>query len=151
MSLAEGPDPTMSLAVMADRGTDDEGLRAGAEWWCAAMQTSRANRSGALIPIGTHVNLQLQASGRKSFFSKLIHRLRWDFGQHTAEEFDLKVIKAESDEEIPFVVDRTWVVNMSMMMKWVLSQSSVMVNSTRNFSTVGSVSSYATRVSTFSG
>ena len=37
VSLAEGPDPTMSLAVKADQGSDDAALRDGAEW-CAPIR-----------------------------------------------------------------------------------------------------------------
>ena len=32
LSLADGPDPAMSLVVVSDQGTDDAALREGAEW-----------------------------------------------------------------------------------------------------------------------
>ena len=111
VSLAEGPDPTMSLAVMADQGTDDEGLRAGAEW-CVRRYADPAEPigPGATLPMGTHVNLQLQEPGRKSFFLEVDAPVKVGlYGQHTAEEFDLKVIHAENEQEVSFDVDRTWV------------------------------------------
>ena len=37
LSLAEGPDPTMSLAIMAGQGADDTALRDGAGGVCANM------------------------------------------------------------------------------------------------------------------
>ena len=111
VSLAEGPDPTMSLAVMPDQGTDDEGLRAGAEW-CVRRYAEPAEPigPGSTIPLGTHLNLQLQESGRKSFFLEVDAPVKVGlYGQHTAEEFDLKVINADNEQEVSFDVDRTWV------------------------------------------
>ena len=69
LSLAEGPDPTMSLAIMAGQGADDTALRDGAEW-CVRKYAHRAQPSlpGSDLPIGEHLELQLQDPGRKSFF-----------------------------------------------------------------------------------
>ncbi len=110
LSLAEGPDPTMSLVVVYDQGTDDAALRQGAEW-CVRRYAEPAEpvRPGETIPLGKHVNLQLDASGRKSFFLE-VDRQVWVgfYAQHTAEEFDLQLTDADG-ATIRQEVERTWV------------------------------------------
>ncbi len=110
LSLAEGPDPTMSLVVRATQGRDDAELREGAEW-CVRRYAEPAEpvRPGDEIPIGAHVSLQLQADGRKSFFLKLDSPVSVGlYAQHTAEEFDLRMMSAEGSV-IQHVAERTWV------------------------------------------
>ena len=97
LSLADGPDPAMSLVVAPDQGTNDAALREGAEW-CVRRYGEPAEpiRLGDEIPIGKHVNLQLDSPGRKSFFVEMETRARIGlYAQHLAEEFDLQLKNAD--------------------------------------------------------
>ena len=97
LSLAEGPDPAMSLVVVPDQGSDDASLRQGAEW-CVRRYAEPASpaRPGEVIPIGAHVELQLDTPGRKSFFLEVDKQIRVGlYAQHTAEEFDLKLANTD--------------------------------------------------------
>ena len=112
LSLADGPDPTMSLVVVSDQDTDDrcppwEGC--GVE--CAAVRRTCGGSfaRGKRFPVGKHVNLQLDSSGRKSFFLEVDTQMRVGlYAQHTAEEFDLQLKNAEG-ATIKQEVERTWV------------------------------------------
>jgi len=110
ISLAEGPDPTMSLVAAGDQGTEDEDLRAGAEWCVRRYaETSAPLHPGEAISLGAHLNLQLESSGRKSFPLEVDSRVQIGlYAQHTAEEFDLQVKDAEGNAIEP-KVERTWV------------------------------------------
>ncbi|MEE2757724.1 MAG: GTP-binding protein [Myxococcota bacterium] len=111
LSLAEGPDPTMSLAIMANQGDDDAALRDGAEW-CVRRYADPAEPygPGSLLPVGHHINLQLQEPGRKSFFIEVDSATNVGlYAQHTAEEFDMKLLNTASGTEIPVESERTWV------------------------------------------
>ena len=93
LSLADGPDPEMSLVVVSDQGADDAALREGAEW-CVRRYAEPAEiiRPGEDIPVGKHVNLQLDSPGRKSFFLEVDTQVRIGlYAQHLAEEFDLQL------------------------------------------------------------
>ena len=97
LSLADGPDPAMSLVVVSDQGTDDAALREGAEW-CVRRYAEPAEfiRQGEEIPVGKHVNLLLDSPGRKSFFLEVDTQVRVGlYAQHTAEEFDLQLTSAD--------------------------------------------------------
>ncbi len=110
LSLAEGPDPAMSLVVVADQGTDDAALREGAEW-CVRRYAEPAEiiRPGDAIPAGKHVNLQLDSPGRKSFFLEVDGQVRVGlYAQHTAEEFDLRLANTDG-ATIRQEAERTWV------------------------------------------
>ncbi len=110
LSLAEGPDPEMSLVVVADQGEDDAALREGAEW-CVRRYAEDAEliRPGQAIPIAKHVSLQLDSPGRKSFFLEVDAPVRVGlFAQHTAEEFDLRLIDGQG-ATVEHDVERTWV------------------------------------------
>ena len=134
-SLAEGPDPSMSLVVVSDQDTDDAALREGAEW-CVRQYAEPAEpiRPGAEIPVGKHVNLLLDSPGRKSFFLEVDTPAQLGFyTQHLAEEFDIRLTNADGEAfklassfcpepaceetdtrrikgaEVPAVVERTWV------------------------------------------
>ena len=66
-------------------------------------------RPGEAIPVGKHVNLQLDSTGRKSFFLEVDTQVRVGlYTQHTAEEFDLQLTNAEG-ATIKQEVERTWV------------------------------------------
>ena len=110
LCLAEGPDPEMSLVVVSDQGTDDAALRESAEW-CVRRYAEPAEliRPGEEIPAGTHVNLQLDSPGCKSFFLEVDRQTRVGlYAQHLAEEFDLKLTNADG-AAVPAEVERTWV------------------------------------------
>ena len=110
LSLAEGPDPAMSLVVVSDQGTDDAELREGAEW-CVRRYAEPAEdvSPGDDIPAGKHVNLKLDFPGSKSFFLEVDTQQRVGlYAQHTAEEFDLQLKNAEG-VAIRHEVERTWV------------------------------------------
>ena len=116
LSLADGPDPEMSLVVVSDQGTDDAALREGAEW-CVRRYAEPAEliRPGEDIPVGKHVNLRLDSRGRKSFFLEVDTQVRVGlYAQHIAEEFDLQLTNADGAIRIkgavvPVEVERTWV------------------------------------------
>lgn len=96
LSLAEGPDPSMSLVIVSDQGCDDAALRQGAEW-CVRRYAEPAEslQPGDTLPLGKHLSLQLQSPGRKSFCLEVDSPLRVGlYAQHTAEEFDLKLFAA---------------------------------------------------------
>ena len=110
LSLADGPDPEMSLVVVPDQGMDDAALREGAEW-CVRRYAEPAEQlqPGEEIPIGKHVNLRLDSTGRKSFFLEVDKEARVGlYAQHTAEEFDLQLRNREGSA-LRQEVERTWV------------------------------------------
>ncbi len=99
LSLAEGPDPAMSLVVVSDQGTDDAALRDGAEW-CVREYAEPADpiQPGEEIPVGKHVSLRLDSPGRKSFFLEIDMPARVGlYAQHLAEEFDLQLRNADGE------------------------------------------------------
>ena len=135
LSLAEGPDPAMSLVVVSDQGTEDAALREGAEW-CVRQYAEPAEtiQPGGEFAVGKHVSLQLDSPGRKSFFLQADAPAQVGFyTQHLPEEFDLQLRNADGEafnlggnfcaepacaEEdtqrikgaaVPAVVERTWV------------------------------------------
>ena len=135
LSLAEGPDPTMSLVIVPGQGTDDAALREGAES-CVRRYAEPADvvPPGGEMSAGRHLGLQLDSPGRKSFFLEVDTQARIGFyAQHTAEEFDLQLMKADGEavrpedgprprpatptengaprvkEALPVEVERTWV------------------------------------------
>ena len=135
LSLAEGPDPAMSLVVVSDQGADDEALREGAEW-CVREYAEPAEplHPGETIPVGKHVNLRLDSPGRKSFFLEVDTPVQVGlYAQHLAEEFDIRLKNADGEAftlggnfcsepaceetdtarikgaEVPAVAERTWV------------------------------------------
>ena len=111
LSLAEGPDPVMSLVARVDQGSDDADLREGAEW-CVRRYAEPAVEvaPGAEVSLNAHVSLQLQTPGRKSFFLQIDAPAQVGlYAQHTAEEFDMQLLRADDGGAIPVEVERTWV------------------------------------------
>jgi G3E family GTPase len=111
LSLAEGPDPVMSLVAKASQGSDDAALREGAEW-CVRRYADSAEpiAPGAEVSLDTHVSLQLQSAGRKSFFLQVDAPVQVGlYAQHTAEEFDMKLLRVDEGTEVPVEVERIWV------------------------------------------
>lgn len=109
ISLAEGPDPEMSLVIVSGQGTDDAALREGAEWCVRRYAEPAASvHPGGELQAGAHVSLQLDSPGRKSFFLTVDEPVQVGlYAQHTAEEFDLQV-RTEGGE-VPVQAERTWV------------------------------------------
>ncbi|MEN0061187.1 MAG: GTP-binding protein [Myxococcota bacterium] len=110
LSLAEGPDPSMSLVIVANQGTDDAELREGAEWCVRQYAEEPATvNPGEQVPVGAHVSLELQAAGRKSFVLQVDAPMQVGlYAQHTAEEFDLKLLDADG-AAVSLKGERTWV------------------------------------------
>tara|TARA_Y100001968_G_scaffold309723_1_gene329837 strand:- start:1809 stop:3191 length:1383 start_codon:yes stop_codon:yes gene_type:complete len=122
LNLEEGPDPTMSLVVLANQGTDEAALNEGAES-CVRLYSETAELlvPDSIVPFGKHLNLQLQSDGSKSFFLEIDKSGDYGlFTQHTAEEFEIKLTKVgdsfpdtRSNKKNNFVIppkaERTWV------------------------------------------
>ena len=122
VSLEEGPDPMMSLVVVANQGIDEESLNEGAES-CVRLYAEPAEHlhPGDTISVNKHVNLQLQSTGCKSFSLEVEKSGRLGlFTQHTAEEFNIKVRKTDTSVSeagsngqkeffVPPIAERTWV------------------------------------------
>ena len=83
----------MSLVLLLDQGKDEASLNIGAES-CVRLYAEQAQpmNPGNIVPVETHVSLQLQSEGTKSFLID-VDKAR-DIGlftQHTAEEFNMKL------------------------------------------------------------
>ena len=104
LRLEEGPDPEMSLVALTNQGESEEELKDGAES-SVRLYAEKANSldPGNTIPFGEHVNLKLEDKGNKSFILNIEKPTKIGlFTQHTAEEFNMKVIKSDENKEIPF-------------------------------------------------
>ncbi|MAI85226.1 MAG: cobalamin biosynthesis protein CobW [Rickettsiales bacterium] len=109
--LSEGPDPTMSLVIGIEQGNHDADLRNSAEQ-CVRLYAEEPEiiNPEEIIPKGKHVNLKLELPGQKVFYIDIEKEMHIGlFAQHTAEEFDMKLIQAENNAEIPVVEQRTWI------------------------------------------
>ena len=109
--LEEGPDPNMSLVVKTDQGISDTKLRDGAEICVRhyAEQPEGINPS-QIIPLGKHIDLNLESSGQKSFLIDIDKDMQIGlFAQHTAEEFDIKLVESGKSTTISPDAERTWV------------------------------------------
>ena len=109
--MSEGPDPSMSLVIELDQNTDDLSLRNGAER-CVRLYAEDAEtiEPGEIIPKGKHVNLNLESSGEKEFYIEIEKDTKIGFfAQHTAEEFNMKLIEVDNNDEVLVEIERTWV------------------------------------------
>ena len=109
--MSEGPDPSMSIVIELGQNTDDLSLRNGAER-CVRLYAEDAEtiEPGELIPKGKHVNLNLESSGQKEFNIEIEKDTKIGlFAQHTAEEFNMKLIEVDNNGEVPVEIERTWV------------------------------------------
>ena len=109
--MSEGPDPSMSLVIELDQNTDDLSLRNGAES-CVRLYAEDAEtiKPGEIIPKGKHVNLNLESSGQKEFNIEIEKDTKIGlFAQHTAEEFNMKLIEVDNNDEVLVEIERTWV------------------------------------------
>jgi G3E family GTPase len=101
----------MSLVVELNQGIEDHELRESAEK-CVRQYAEEAKniKPGEVLPLGKHVSLDLNSSGRKSFYLVIDKPMYVAlFAQHTAEEFDIKLIKSEDKNVVPVELERTWV------------------------------------------
>ncbi|MAR05787.1 MAG: cobalamin biosynthesis protein CobW [Cyanobium sp. NAT70] len=122
VSLDEGPDPTMSIVVISDQGTDESSLKEGAETSVRLYaEPALSLAPNSIIPIEKHVTLQLQSSGRKSFIVEATKKGTIGmFTQHTAEEFDIKVRRLERPtEDAPENQNETSAVSIDTERVWV--------------------------------
>ena len=109
--MSEGPDPSMSLVVVPDQNADDESLRNSAER-CVRLyaEDAKSIKPEEIIPKGKHVNLNLESSGQKEFYIEIEKDTKLGlFAQHTAEEFNMKLIEVNNNDEVAVEVERTWV------------------------------------------
>ena len=109
--MSEGPDPSMSLVIELGQNTDDLSLRNGAER-CVRLYAEDAEtiEPGEIIPKGKHVNLNLESYGKKEFNIEIEKDTKIGlFAQHTAEEFNMKLIEVDNNDEVPVEIERTWV------------------------------------------
>ena len=109
--MSEGPDPSMSLVIELGQNTDDLSLRNGAER-CVRLYAEDAEtiEPGEIIPKGKHVNLNLESSGQKEFNIEIEKDTKIGFfAQHTAEEFNMKLIEVDNNDEVLVEIERTWV------------------------------------------
>ena len=109
--MSEGPDPSMSLVIELNQNKDDLSLRNGAER-CVRLYAEDAKtiKPGEIIPKGKHVNLNLENSGQKEFNIEIEEDTKIGFfAQHTAEEFNMKLIEVDNNDEVPVEIERTWV------------------------------------------
>ena len=108
--MSEGPDPSMSLVIELGQNTDDLSLRNGAER-CVRLYAEDAEtiEPGEIIPKGKHVNLNLESSGQKEFNIEIEKDTKIGlFAQHTAEEFNMKLIEVDNNDEVQVEIERTW-------------------------------------------
>ncbi|MXY13892.1 MAG: GTP-binding protein, partial [Chloroflexi bacterium] len=109
LSLADGPDPEMSLVVVPDQGEDEAALEEGAEW-CVRRYAEPPDlvNPGGEIPVGKHVSLQLDSPGRKRFRLAAESPVRIGlYAQHLAEEFDLQLVRADAAVSVPGAITRS--------------------------------------------
>ena len=109
--MSEGPDPSMSLVIELGQNTDDLSLRNGAER-CVRLYAEDAEtiEPGEIVPKGKHVNLNLESSGQKEFNIEIEKDTKIGlFAQHTAEEFNMKLIEVDNNDEVQVEIERTWV------------------------------------------
>ena len=114
LKLAEGPDPEMSLVAFASQGFSEEELKEGAEASVRLYAEKAINlKPGNTIPFDKHVSLKLEEKGTKSFILEVEKSSKLGlFTQHTAEEFDIKLLKKDDPNnlnQIPLKVERNWV------------------------------------------
>jgi G3E family GTPase len=114
LTLEEGPDPNMSLVALIDQEYSEEDLNSSAEK-CVRLYAddAKALSPGEVISFEKHIDLQLMSDGQKSFFLDIDKSCNLGlFTQHTAEEFDIKLLSKDSENkniEVPVTFERTWV------------------------------------------
>ena len=109
--LEEGPDPNMSLVIQQNQGINDANLREGAEMSVRLYaETAESIEPSQIIPLGKHIDLNLEPDGQKLFLIEIDQNMQIGlFSQHTAEEFDIKLVRSGETTPIDPDVERTWV------------------------------------------
>ena len=109
MTLDDGPDPEMSLVAIPGQKADEDALKQSAEQ-CVRLfaQAAQSIKPGDSIAANQHLSLALDSKGTKSFLFEVKSAETIGFyAQHTAEEFDLKIIKA--GQAVSPIKERVWV------------------------------------------
>ncbi len=109
MTLDDGPDPEMSLVAIPGQKADEDALKQSAEQ-CVRLfaQAAQSIKPGDSIAANQHLSLALDSNGTKSFLFEVKSAETIGFyAQHTAEEFDLKIIKA--GQAVSPIKERVWV------------------------------------------
>jgi len=109
MTLDDGPDPEMSLVAIPGQKADEDALKQSAEQ-CVRLfaQSAQSLKPGDSIAAHQHLSLELESKGTKSFLFEVKSAETIGFyAQHTAEEFDLKIIKA--GQAVSPIKERVWV------------------------------------------
>lgn len=122
LKMEDGPDPEMSIVVFPGQMTDEESLKEGAEQ-CVRLFAlpPKTVKPGDSIAMNQHLNLELKSQGTKTFQLTLKTEAAIGFyAQHTAEEFNLQIVKDSQtnllakNSDHPYVVinpikERIWV------------------------------------------
>ena len=109
MTLEDGPDPEMSLVAIPGQKANEDALKQSAEQ-CVRLfaQSAQSLKPGDSIAANQHLSLALESKGSKSFLFEVKNEETIGFyAQHTAEEFDLKIIKA--GQAVSPIKERVWV------------------------------------------
>ena len=113
LHLDDGPDPEMSLVAVTDLKPEDSALIEGAEWSVRRYAHPAIDaQPGTPILLDEHVNLHLENAGTKSFSIDIEEPTCLGlYTQHTAEEFNIRLIKDAAEPEITVktVLEKTWV------------------------------------------
>ena len=109
--LSDGPDPSMSLVIKTEQSGNDFDLRNSAEN-CVRLYAEDAEiiQPEQIILKEKHVSLNLEKTGEKEFYLEIEKDTNIGlFTQHTAEEFNIRLIRVDNEEEISVMFERTWV------------------------------------------
>ncbi len=109
LKLEEGPDPEMSLVALANQGFSEGELKEGAEASVRLYAEKAKNLGpGNTIPYDEHVSLKLEEKGSKSFILEVEKSSTVGlFTQHTAEEFNMKVLKIDGQNNVKEILSKT--------------------------------------------
>jgi G3E family GTPase len=109
LSLGEGPDPSMSLAIAPDVGTSAETLPKAAEWCVRRFaEPPRVLAPGQPLALQGHLSLALEGPGVKRFPLELAQRTRLAiFTEHTAQEFNLRLVRLDGPRLVELEPART--------------------------------------------
>ena len=95
LKIADGPDPEMSIVVFPGQKTDEESLKEHAEQCVRLFALPPITvKPGDCIAMNQHLNLELKSRGTKTFKLRLKTEAAIGvYAQHTAEEFNLQIVK----------------------------------------------------------
>tara|TARA_Y100001978_G_scaffold12117_2_gene9685 strand:- start:17072 stop:18430 length:1359 start_codon:yes stop_codon:yes gene_type:complete len=112
--LEDGPDPEMSLVAFNNQGYSEDDLKKGAEACVRVYSEDAINlKPGNIITFEKHFRLQLGEKGTKKFnFEIEKHSNVGLFSEHTAEEFDMKLIRVNGKDQKKVILpssEKIWV------------------------------------------